>query len=141
MQEDIDHRAVTLAINATKITARVLKSAITKYLAHRKHKLRYVFDIADTGKRENSVEFQPWALTEENAQAAALALERGYDVPAADGLERQIHAASTQLARNYWFDHQQEIIGIVDGSFLEGYDIAKAAIISISWWLMKKPPP
>ena len=47
MQEDIDHRAVTLAINATKITARVLKSAITKYLAHRKQKSR----AAPTGKQ------------------------------------------------------------------------------------------
>lgn len=108
-------------------------------------KLRYVFDIADTGKRENSVEFQPWALTEENAQAAALALERGYDVPAADGLERQIHAASTQLARNYWFDHQQEIIGIVDGSFLEGYDefnvgaaFRKAASVSLEYALLSR---
>lgn len=47
MQEDIDHRAVTLAINATKITVRVLKSAITKYLAHRKQKSR----AAPTGKQ------------------------------------------------------------------------------------------
>lgn len=47
MQEDIDHRAVTLAINATKITARVLKSAITKYLAHSKQKSR----AAPTGKQ------------------------------------------------------------------------------------------
>ena len=48
MQEDIDHRAVTLAINATKITARVLKSAITKYLARSKQKLR----AAPTGKQK-----------------------------------------------------------------------------------------
>jgi len=47
MQEDIDHRAVTLAINTTKMTARVLKSAITKYLAHRKKKSR----AAPTGKQ------------------------------------------------------------------------------------------
>ena len=47
MQEDIDHRAVTLAINATKMTARVLKSAITKYLAHRKQKSH----AAPTGKQ------------------------------------------------------------------------------------------
>lgn len=34
LQEDIEHRSITLAINATKLTGRVLKSAITKYLAH-----------------------------------------------------------------------------------------------------------
>ncbi|MEG1756689.1 MAG: PcfB family protein [Clostridia bacterium] len=47
MQEDIDHRAVTLAINTTKMTARVLKNAITKYLAHRKLKSH----AAPTGKQ------------------------------------------------------------------------------------------
>lgn len=47
MQEDIDHRTVTLAINTAKMTARVLKSAIMKYLAHRKQKSR----AAPTGKQ------------------------------------------------------------------------------------------
>ena len=40
MQEDIDHRAVTLVINTTKMTTRILKNAILKYLAHRKQKSR-----------------------------------------------------------------------------------------------------
>ena len=34
MQEDIEHRSVTLAINTTKMTARTLKNAILKYLNH-----------------------------------------------------------------------------------------------------------
>lgn len=38
MQEDIDHRAVTLVISTAKLTGRTLKSAISKYLAHRKQK-------------------------------------------------------------------------------------------------------
>ena len=38
MQEDIDHRAVALVINTTKMTGRALKSAITKYLAHCRRK-------------------------------------------------------------------------------------------------------
>jgi len=36
MQEDIEHRSVTLAINTTKMTARALKNAILKYLNHHK---------------------------------------------------------------------------------------------------------
>lgn len=40
MQEDIDHRAVTLVISTAKLTGRTLKSAISKYLAHRKQKTR-----------------------------------------------------------------------------------------------------
>ena len=40
MQEDIDHRAVALVINTTKMTGRALKSAITKYLAHCRQKAK-----------------------------------------------------------------------------------------------------
>ena len=40
MQEEIEQRTVTLAINTTKMTANVLKSAISKYLAYRKEKKR-----------------------------------------------------------------------------------------------------
>ena len=36
MQEDIEHRSVTLVINTAKMTTRALKTAISKYLAHRK---------------------------------------------------------------------------------------------------------
>ena len=32
MQEDVEHRTVTLAVNATKFTGRVLKEAITRHL-------------------------------------------------------------------------------------------------------------
>ena len=38
MQEEVESRTITLAINATKMTARLLKAAIVKYLAHRKEK-------------------------------------------------------------------------------------------------------
>ena len=38
MQEDIENRTVTLVVSGTKFTGRLLKAAITKYLAHRKDK-------------------------------------------------------------------------------------------------------
>lgn len=38
MQEEVENRTLTLTINATKFTGRVLKAAIAKYLAHRKNK-------------------------------------------------------------------------------------------------------
>lgn len=40
MQEEVEQRTVTLAISTSKMTANVLKSAISKYLAHRKEKAR-----------------------------------------------------------------------------------------------------
>mgnify|MGYP000409142508 CR=1 FL=1 len=36
MQEEVENRAVTLVISATKLTGRLLKAAITKYMAYRK---------------------------------------------------------------------------------------------------------
>lgn len=36
MQEDVENRTMTLVINGTKFTGRLLKAALTKYLAHRK---------------------------------------------------------------------------------------------------------
>ena len=38
MQEEVESRTVTLAVNTTKMTANVLKQAISKYLAHCKEK-------------------------------------------------------------------------------------------------------
>lgn len=36
MQEEVENRTLTLAVNGTKFTGRLLKAAITKYMAHRK---------------------------------------------------------------------------------------------------------
>lgn len=38
MQEEIENRTVTLAITTTKLTGRVLKATISKYMAYRKEK-------------------------------------------------------------------------------------------------------
>ena len=40
MQEEVESRTVTLAINTTKLTANVLKEEISKYLAYHKEKAR-----------------------------------------------------------------------------------------------------
>ncbi len=40
MQEEVENKSVTLIINSTKFSGRVLKSAISKYLAHRSAKHR-----------------------------------------------------------------------------------------------------
>ena len=49
MQEEVEQRTVTLAINTTKMSANVLKSAIAKYLAYRKEKVSSI-QIALTGQ-------------------------------------------------------------------------------------------
>ena len=38
MQEEVENRTLTLVVNGTKFTARLFKTAISKYLAYRKEK-------------------------------------------------------------------------------------------------------
>ena len=38
MQEEIEQKTMTLSINATKFSGRVLKAAVSKFLAHRRNK-------------------------------------------------------------------------------------------------------
>lgn len=108
-------------------------------------KLRYVFDVADTGGRQNSRDPVQWEVNEQNKDAVTLALENGYDIPAADGLERQIRAVADQLSQVYWMDHQKDILGIIDGSYLEEYDdfnvgasFRKAASVSLEYALLSR---
>ncbi len=51
MQEEVENRAVTLAISTTKLTARVLKSAISKYLSYRKEKNHEKSNAKPSGKQ------------------------------------------------------------------------------------------
>lgn len=54
MQEEVENRTVTLVISSTKLTGRMLKSAISKYLAHRRAKKAdraHMTDVKPTGKQ------------------------------------------------------------------------------------------
>lgn len=51
MQEEVESRTVTLAISATKLTGRVMKSAISKYLAWRKDQKHESQSVKPTGKQ------------------------------------------------------------------------------------------
>ena len=51
MQEEVDNRAVTLAISTTKLTGRVLKAAMSKYLAYRKAKKSEKANTTPAGKQ------------------------------------------------------------------------------------------
>ena len=52
MQEEVEHRSVTLIVNTGKFTGRVLKAAIAKYMAHRREKNRQkqTTDVIPHGK-------------------------------------------------------------------------------------------
>jgi hypothetical protein len=51
LQEEVENRTVSLAIRSSKLTADVLKKAITKYLAYRKEKSKAKAVMKPTGKQ------------------------------------------------------------------------------------------
>ena len=84
-------------------------------------RLRYVFDLADTGTRSNSRDPWLWKLEDRHGIPVKAMLERRYGT-AADTLPQQLADAAGQLADAYWADHGQEIGGILANSMLEEYD-------------------
>ena len=108
-------------------------------------KLRYVFDVSDTGERENSRPVNLWSMREEYVPAVQAALERAYGVEAGAGLDEQIEAITSRLAAEYWEENKDSILGIVDDSFLYGYDefnvevsFRRAAETSIKYMLYSR---
>ena len=109
-----------------------------------KPRLRYVFDITDTGTREHSRTPWLWKLEEQHRDSVSAMLERTYDV-SGDDLAGQLTEVAGKLAEEYWTEHQQDFFYIVDDSFLEEYDefnievqFKAAATISISYALMSR---
>ena len=51
MQEEVEHRAVTLMISAAKLTGRELKAAISKYLASRKAHKQNKAEVKPSGRQ------------------------------------------------------------------------------------------
>ena len=84
-------------------------------------RLRYVFDLADTGTRQNSRDPWLWTLEDRHRIPVAAMLERRYGTAATD-LPQQFADAAGTLADAYWADHGQEIGGILANSMLEEYD-------------------
>ena len=107
-------------------------------------RLRYVFDISDTGTREHSRTPWLWQLEERHLDSVQAMLERIYDV-SGDDLAGQLTEVAGKLAEEYWTEHQQDFFYIVDGSFLEEYDeynigvqFKAAATVSITYALMSR---
>ena len=110
-----------------------------------KPRLRYVFDISDTGLRENSRHPFLWQLRPEHEAEVTAALEQRFGVPPEHNLADQLESIAAQLAGAYWVEHKRDILDIVDGSFLEGYDefnigvqFRNAATVSITYSLLSR---
>ncbi|CAB1248344.1 DEAD-like helicase [Ruminococcaceae bacterium BL-4] len=110
-----------------------------------KPRIRYVFDISDTGSRENSRRPYLWEYRPEHEDTVAAALEQEYVVSGEKGFADQLEQIAGQLANEYWQEHQYDILHTVDGSFLEEYDefnigvqFRSAAAISITYAVLSR---
>ena len=108
-------------------------------------RLRYVFDVSDTGGREFPKSRYLWEYREEHANAVSVMLESRYGVDGKGGLPDQLERIASQLAEEYWRDYKRDILAIVDDSFLYGYDefnvgaaFQSAAAVSIAYSLMSR---
>ena len=110
-----------------------------------KPRLKYVFDVSDTGGKENARRVNLWELKEAHTDSVSAMLERNYGVSGRNGLTEQFEAVASRLASEYWRDHSRDILGIVADSYLEEYDdynievaFKNAAAVSITYSLMSR---
>ena len=108
-------------------------------------RLKYVFDVSDTGGGEQSRRPYLWEYRDEHYDAVTAALERRFDVAAQGTLADQMEKIAAQLVDEYWQDNQYDILGIVDGSFLSEYDdfnvgaaFRNAAVVSTTYALLSR---
>jgi N12 class adenine-specific DNA methylase/adenine-specific DNA methylase len=87
-----------------------------------KPRLRYVFDVSDTGCRQNSRSSFLWKVKDEHIDIVSAMLEREFDVPVNRGLAGQLVNIAALLADEYWQDNQHDILISLDGTPLEAYD-------------------
>ena len=110
-----------------------------------KPRLKYVFDVSDTGGKENARRVNLWELKDAHTDSVSAMLERNYGVSGRNGLAEQFESVASQLAAEYWRDHSRDILGIVADSYLEEYDdynievaFKNAAAVSITYSLMSR---
>ena len=102
-------------------------------------KIRYVFDVSDTGTRASSRDVKLWTMEERHTDAVSEALEGN------GGLTDKIENTALGLAMDYWNDHCRDILDIIANSFLEEYNIdtvgarfCKAVAVSTSYAVMSR---
>ena len=84
-------------------------------------RLRYVFDVSDTGARRNSRPLRLWAIDDRNVGEVQLGLRQDFGAEG-EWLSTQLQDAARELAEMYFDEHRYDLGAIVDGSLMAGYD-------------------
>ena len=107
-------------------------------------KLKYVFDVSDTGGRENSRRPFLWEMRDYHEQPILEMLEDNFGVYS-DNLTDGFYKIANDLAKEYYDNHKEEIPYFAENSFLEDYDednlriaFENAATVSTAYTLMQR---
>lgn len=107
-------------------------------------KLKYVFDVSDTGGRDNSRRPFLWEMGEHHEQPILEMLKDKFGVYS-DNLTDGFYNIANDLSKEYYDNHKEEIPYFAENSFLEDYDednlriaFENAATVSIAYTLMKR---
>ena len=80
-------------------------------------RLRYVFDVADTRGTERSRSPYLWEFRPEHERVVSHALEQQYSIRYAGDFADQLEQICSVKVTEYFLAHEQDILGIVDGSY------------------------
>ena len=108
-------------------------------------KLKYVFDVADTRTTERSRSPYLWEFRPEHEQVVSDSLELQYDIRYPGSFSDLLEQISSVKVTEYFLAHQQDILDIVDGSYLEQYHdydkgvaFLNAATVSTTYMLLSR---
>ena len=107
-------------------------------------RLRYVFDVSDTGGRENSRHPYLWDMKEDHKEPILEMLKDKYDAED-NNLVDAFYNIARNMSREYYNNHKRDISYLIENSFLEEYDednlqkaFEDAATVSTAYTLMKR---
>lgn len=108
-------------------------------------RLRYVFDVADTRGTARSRSPYLWEFRPEHERVVSHALEQQYSIRYAGDFADQLEQICSVKVTEYFLAHEQDILGIVDGSYLEQYHnydkgvaFLNAAAVSTTYMLLSR---
>ena len=108
-------------------------------------KLKYVFDVADTRTTERSRNPYLWEFRPEHEPVVSDSLELQYDIRYPGSFSDLLEQISSVKVTEYFLAHQQDILDIVDGSYLEQYHdydkgvaFLNAATVSTTYMLLSR---
>ena len=108
-------------------------------------KLKYVFDVADTRTTERSRNPYLWEFRPEHEQVVSDSLELQYDIRYPGSFSDLLEQISSVKVTEYFLAHEQDLLDIVDGSYLEQYHdydkgvaFLNAATVSTTYMLLSR---